>query len=98
MSDDRVTVRNPNHPGKEERVDATKYRAMEAAMLAVIPSESPGLTIAELREPVLAKLPESVFPGGATAGWWLKLVQLDLEARGEIARSRSSPLRFRRLG
>lgn len=98
MSAEKIIVRNPNHPGKEERVDATKYRAMEQAMLAVIPAESPGLTVAELREPVLARLPESVFPGGATAGWWLKLVQLDLEARGEIARSKGSPLRFRRLG
>ena len=98
MSSEKITVRNPNHPGKEERVDATKYRAMEAAMLAVIPSESPGLTIAELREPVLAKLPESVFPGGATAGWWLKLVQLDLEARDEIRRTADKPLRLHRNG
>ncbi|MGQ0661238.1 DUF6958 family protein [Sphingosinicella sp.] len=97
MRDDKILVRNPNHPGKTERVDATKYRAMETAMLDVIPRDHPGLTVAELREPVLSRLPDSVFPGGATAGWWLKLVQLDLEARGEIARSKGSPLRFHRL-
>ena len=97
MSKEQITVRNPNHPGKTERVDAIKYRAMEAAMLAVIPAEAPGLTIAELRGPIVERLPESVFPGGATAGWWLKLVQLDLEARGEIRRSAGSPLRLHRI-
>ena len=38
MSGEKITVRNPNHPGKTEQVDAGKYRAMEAAMLAVIPA------------------------------------------------------------
>lgn len=97
MSREKITVRNPNHPGKTEQVDAGKYRAMEAAMLAVIPAEAPGLTVAELKEPVVARLPESLFPGGATAGWWLKLVQLDLEARGEIRRTTGSPLRLHRI-
>lgn len=34
---------------------------------------------------MLAHLPESLFPGGAKAGWWTKAVQLDLEAKGLIA-------------
>jgi hypothetical protein len=97
MSREKITVRNPNHPGKTGQVDAGKYRAMEAAMLAALPAEAPGLTIAELRGPVVARLPESLFPGGATAGWWLKLVQLDLEARGEIRRTAGSPLRLHRI-
>lgn len=97
MNDDKILVRNPNHPGKTQRVNAAKYRAMEKAMLDVIPAERPGLTIAELRQPVLACLPDSEFPESATAGWWMKLVQLDLEARGEIARTTGSPLRLHRL-
>lgn len=96
MSSEKITVRNPNHPGKTEQVDAGKYRAMEQAMLEVIPADPPGLTVAELRGPILARLPESHFPGGKTAGWWLKLVQLDLEARGEISRTAGSPLRLYR--
>lgn len=94
---EKITVRNPNHPGKTEEVDAAKYRAMEAAMLAIIPDAAPGATIKELRAPVEERLPDSFFPGGATAGWWLKLVQLDLEARGEIARAPGSPLRLHRI-
>lgn len=99
MSSEKVTVRNPNHPGKTGQVDAGKYRAMEQAMLAVLPAGAPGLTVAELRGPVVARLPESLFPGGATAGWWLKLVQLvqlDLEARGELRRTADTPLRLHR--
>jgi len=35
-----------------------------------------------------------LFPGGAKAGWWLKAVQLDLEARGLIQRGPVKPLRL----
>lgn len=97
MGSEKVMVRNPNHPGKTEQVDAGQYRAMEAAMLAVLPAGAPGLTVAELKGPVVERLPGSLFPGGATAGWWLKLVQLDLEARGVIRRTADKPLRLHRV-
>jgi hypothetical protein len=46
---------------------------------------------------VLPRLPDALFPGGARAGWWLKGVQVDLEARGAIERlPASKPLRLRR--
>jgi hypothetical protein len=48
----------------------------------------------EMKQATLPHLPEALFPGGATAGWWQKCVQLDLEARGNLQRSKSSPLRF----
>jgi hypothetical protein len=42
-------------------------------------------------------LPEDLFPGGAKAGWWVKCVQLDLEAKGLVVRDRAAkPLRWRR--
>lgn len=41
-------------------------------------------------------LPDDLFPGGAKAGWWSKAVQLDLEAKGVIARESSKPLRWHR--
>ena len=44
-------------------------------------------------------LPEDLFPGGAKAGWWVKCVQLDLEAKGLVVRDRGAkPLRWRRGG
>ena len=92
---DRVSIENANSPGRVVRVDAAKYEAMKAAILAVLPPASSGLTVAELKQRVLPRLPENLFPGGAKAGWWMKCVQLDLEAKGVIAREKSAkPRRF----
>ncbi len=96
MSDEKVTVENVNTPGKTTRVNAEKYHAMRAAMLAVLPEAAPGLTAAEIKERVKPHLPEALFPGGATSGWWLKCVQLDLEAKGMVVRHKGKPLRFSR--
>lgn len=95
---DRVAIENVNHPGSTTTVDAGKYHAMRAALLEVLPAEAPGLTQAEMRDAVVAHLPESLFPGGATAGWWAKAVQLDLEAKGVIAREKAKPLRWHATG
>ena len=91
-----TSVENVLQPGKTYRVDADKFGAVEAAVLSVIPDGPPGLTVADLKARMLPHLPESLFPGGAKAGWWLKSVQLDLEARGVIARTATSPLRLHR--
>ncbi len=96
--EDKITVENVNHPGKTSRVDRAKYAAMKAAMLAVLPATAPGLNQAEIRTAVVPHLPEDLFPGGATAGWWAKTVQLDLEAKGELVREPSQPLRWHRAG
>lgn len=96
-SDDKVTVENINTPGRTSRVNAAKYMAMKEAMLAVLPREAPGLTQAEIREAVIPLLPEDLFPGGATAGWWAKTVQLDLEAKGAVIREATRPLRWHQV-
>jgi hypothetical protein len=54
------------------------------------------LTVAELKSRALPHLPEALFPGGAKAGWWIKSVQLDLEAKGVIARTNGTPLLLHR--
>lgn len=59
-SDDRIAIENVNHPGKRTMVDGRKYRAMRAALVAVLPDGPPGLTEAAFREAVLAHLPEAV--------------------------------------
>ena len=93
----RVAVENVNHPGQTSRVEKAKYDAMKKALLATLPRKAPGLTYKEMAAAVKAYLPSDLFPGGAKAGWWTKTVQLDLEAKGVVAReSGSSPLRWRR--
>lgn len=93
----RITIENVNHPGQTQTVDAAKYEAMRAALLAVLPAGPPGLTQGEMRDAVVAHLPADLYPGGATAGWWVKAVQLDLEAKGVIAREPVKPLRWHRV-
>jgi len=91
---DKIDVQNVNQPGHVGRVDAAKYNAMKAAMLKVMTRDAPGHSAAEIKAAAKAHLPEDLFPGGATSGWWLKCVQLDLEAKGVIARAATKPLRF----
>jgi hypothetical protein len=92
----RVVVENVCHPGKSRSVDADRYGAMRSALMKVLPRRNPGATLADVSAAVLAHLPNDLFPGGAAAGWWLKTVQLDLEAKGMIAREATRPLRLHR--
>lgn len=93
---DSITIENVNHHGQSSTVDAGMYRATRDAMLTVLPTGAPGLTREQTLE-ALAHLPGDLFPGGAKAGWWSKAVQLDLEAKGAIAREASTPLRWYRV-
>jgi len=90
----RVTVENVNVPGYTSSVDAAMYNAMKKAVLKVLPAKAPGLTQAEMFSAVVPHLPVDQFPGGAKAGWWVKCVQLDLEAKRKIVREPSKPLRW----
>ncbi len=92
----KIEIENVNHPGKVERVDAAMYEAMKRAILTVLPASSPGTTVSEVQNAVPAHLPETLYPGGAKAGWWMKAVQLDLEAKGIIEREMTKPLRLHR--
>ncbi len=92
--DDKIEVENINTPGRTSRVDRAKYEAMKTAMLATLPKASPGMTAKESKEAAKAHLPDALFPGGATSGWWQKCVQLDLEAKGLVVREATKPLRF----
>ena len=95
----KVEVENVNVPGQVTRVDAAKYVAMRKALLKALPARGPGLTQNEMATAVLPYLPEAHFPGGAKAMWWVKCVQLDLEAKGLIVRvTQPRPLRWHRAG
>lgn len=91
---EKIAVENVNTPSRLTHVNRAKYEAMKAAMLATLPKAAPGLTAKEAKEAALPHLPDALFPGGATSGWWQKCVQLDLEAKGVIIREETKPLRF----
>ena len=52
------------------------------------------MTQAEIKEAAKPHLPQRLFTAGNAAGWWSKTVQLDLEARGEMGRAQTKPLKF----
>lgn len=96
MKAETILVENVTSPDSPPRpVNREKYEATRDAVMAVLPKAEPGLSYAELKAATLPHLPEALFPGGQTVGWWLKCVQLDLEAKGVIARH-GKPLRWYR--
>ena len=91
----QITVENVKTPGQTQNVDAAKYAAMKIALLKVLPTDRPGLTANEIYEQLLPILPQDIWPNGDKAGWWFKLVQLDLEAKNIMYRDeKSKPLRW----
>ena len=93
---EKITIENIASPGHTYRVDRAKYEAMQEALMGILPTEPPGLRVAAAKDALLPHLPDALFPGGDKAGWWLKAVHLDLEAKGVIGRT-SKPVRlFRR--
>lgn len=93
----QIEIENVGQPGKTYRVDADKFAEMRRAVLTALPDAPPGMTPAALIAAVKPLLDQTLFPGGETAGWWVKAVQLDLEAKTVIARAANSPVRLWRL-
>ena len=76
------------HPeaGKQgTNIDAAKYEAMKAALLAVVPTAGEGIPFMDLVDAVEPHLPEELFANASTS-WYVTTVKLDLEARGLIER------------
>jgi hypothetical protein len=91
-----VEIFNVLQPGKTYRVNAEKYRAARKALLAFLPRTGAALTQSEMAKAMRKALPVSQFPG-STSSWWMKSVQLDAEARGDIVRDGGKPLRWKRV-
>lgn len=94
MPAEKVEIENVLQQGKTYRVDAVKFAAARAAMLAFLPSTSPGMLQKEMTAAMRRALPLDQFPG-TTSSWWMKSVQLDLEAKGLVVREQAKPLRWR---
>lgn len=94
---EKIEVENVNIPGRTERLDRTKYIAMRHALLAALPDTPPGITVAQAQEALLPHLSETDFPERQKAGWWMKAVQLDLEAKGIIKRAPQRPVQLYRV-
>ena len=90
----KLKIENVLQPGKTYNVDPVMFDAMNAALLNVVPANPPGMTPSEIQKAVLPLLPQDLFPGGDMAGWWMKAVQLDQEAKKVLTRSDKPPVRL----
>lgn len=94
MPDEKIVVENVNLPGKTYLANKAKYEAMLQAMRIALPYAVPGLNQNEMFDAVLPHLPEDLFPHGRTCSYWVKTVQLDQEAKGNLIREKTKPLRW----
>lgn len=75
-----------------------KYEAVRQAILAMLPAGGEGITWSALADMIAPYLPESLFRHMGTVRWYVRAVQIDLEAGGIIERvPGSQPPRLRRL-
>ena len=89
MADDTILTRHPQ--GKRGRnIARDKYDAVASVMRTALRERE--LTHAELMNAVITAL-TGRFEGHII--WYEEKVKLDLEARGEIARTKSKPERYR---
>lgn len=65
---DKIEIENVNAPGRTERVDRAKYEAMRDALLAVLPTEAPGMTVAEAKAALLPHLDQTLSPAATRRG------------------------------
>ena len=98
MPEDKIEIENINTPGRTNgSIEQNMMRCATRCLRSCL-SEAPGLTVADAKEALLPHLPDILFPQGKTAGWWLKAVQLDLEAKGVIKRAPRKPVHLYRQG
>lgn len=64
--DEKILIESITSPHHRDRVDKAKYMAMRDALLAALPGQAPGLTVAEANLAILPHLSEVEFP------WWRK--------------------------
>ena len=86
----KIEVENINAPDHKVKLNAEKSGTMYGAMMAAIGAEP--MTYSAIKEGVLPILSADHFPQGKTSGWWLKSVQLDLEAKSVLIRHKTKPL------
>jgi hypothetical protein len=91
--EDMIEVFNINKPGQSSFVRKDKYEEVKRVLKALMPDTSPGLTQDEMARLVVENVSGSVFEDRNKGGWWMKAVQLDLEARNKRIRQMLEELR-----
>ncbi len=62
-ADEKIEIESVTSPHHAQRVDKVKFTAMRDALLPVLPSEAPGMSVAEAKAALLPNLSQELFPG-----------------------------------
>lgn len=89
--DDQIEVFNVDTPGKSNFVQRDKYEEVRSILLNNLPTKLPGVSENEMMILVESQASDKLFPKKETLGWWVKIVQMDLEAKGLLLRTKSQP-------
>lgn len=93
-----MQTKNVNKGSRGFAVTAEKYEPIRRAILASIPRNTTGVSFKELVASVTSRVPRDLFPKKGSVSWYTKVVQLDLEANGQIERIPDArPQRIRRV-
>ena len=93
-----MKTKNVNKGSGGFAVTAEKYEPIRKAILASVPRNKEGVSFKKLVESVTARVPKELFPKQGSVSWYTKVVQLDLEAKGQIERiPGETPQRVRRV-
>ena len=92
-----MKTKNVNKGSRGFAVTTEKYEPIRKAILASVPRNKEGVSFKELVASVNGRVPKELFPKPGSVSWYTKVVQLDLEANGQIVRIPGvTPQRVRR--
>ena len=91
---EKIEVFNINNPGKSSFVQKDRYEEVKRILKEFMPNKSPGMNQDEMAILVIEKVSGTIFDNKTKAGWWMKTVQLDLEARKVMFREKTKPIRW----
>jgi len=92
-----MKTKNVNKGSRGFAVTAEKYEPIRKAILASVSRNKEGVSFKELVASVSSRVPKELFPKRGSVSWYTKVVQLDLEANGQIERIPGvTPQRVRR--
>lgn len=92
-----MKTRNVNQNSSGFAVTEAKYEPIRKAILASTPRNQQGVSFKELVASVTERVSTKQFPKKGSVSWYTKVVQLDLEAKGQLERIPGvTPQRLRR--
>jgi hypothetical protein len=93
-----MKTKNVNKGSSGFAVTPEKYEPIRRAILAAVQRGGAAVTFKELVASVASRVPSELFPRKGSVSWYTKVVQLDLEARGQLERvPGETPQRIRRV-